>query len=236
MKILVADDDRDLLELVQFSLVQAGYEVITTQSGRAALESFARDSPDLVILDINMPDVSGYQVCRAIRQRSSTPVMMLTVRNMEDDLVKAYENGADEYVTKPFSPKTLIARVRALERRIPSASVDSLVVGDTRLDTISREVQIGEMRPISLTLLELKMVHALLLSAGRPLSSEKLLQQVWGRSGQSEQRALKQLIYRLRRKLRDANGAEELLQTTPGAGYRLLVSLAKNGAPVEAKI
>jgi len=208
MKILVADDDRDLLELVQFSLLQAGYEVITTQSGRAALESFARDSPDLVILDINMPDVSGYQVCRAIRQRSSTPVMMLTVRNMEDDLVKAYENGADEYVTKPFSPKTLIARVRALERRIPSASVDSLVVGDTRLDTISREVQIGEMRPISLTLLELKMVHALLLSAGRPLSSEKLLQQVWGRSGQSEQRALKQLIYRLRRKLRDANGAD----------------------------
>jgi len=236
MKILVADDDRDLLELVQFSLVQAGYEVITAQGGHAALESFARHSPELVILDINMPDLSGYQVCRAIRQRSSVPVMMLTVRNAEDDLVRAYENGADEYVTKPVSPKTLIARVRALQRRIPAASVDSLVVGDTRLDTISREVQIGELRPISLTLLELKMMHALLLSAGRPLSSEKLLQQVWGRSGQSEQRALKQLIYRLRRKLREANVTEDLLQTTPGAGYRLRVSPVKNGASVEAKI
>ena len=117
MKILVADDDLDLLGLVAYALSQAGYLVIKASDGPGALSTFDNESPDLVILDINMPGTSGFEVCTAIRARGDVPVMMLTARGEEQDLVKALELGADDYVTKPFSPKTLLARVKALLRR-----------------------------------------------------------------------------------------------------------------------
>jgi DNA-binding response OmpR family regulator len=117
MKILVADDDLDLLGLVAYALSQAGYLVIKASDGPGALSTFDSESPDLVILDINMPGTSGFDVCTAIRARGDVPVMMLTARGEEQDLVKALELGADDYLTKPFSPKTLLARVKALLRR-----------------------------------------------------------------------------------------------------------------------
>jgi len=117
MKILCADDDRDLLALIAFTLSQAGYLVVRAGDGTSAIRSFEAEAPDLVLLDINMPGASGFQVCEAIRAQSRVPVMMLTVRGEEEDLVRALELGADDYMTKPFSPRTLLARVKALLRR-----------------------------------------------------------------------------------------------------------------------
>src|SRR5277367_6155373 len=117
MKVLIADDDADLRELIGFTLAQAGYLVIKAHDGTAALRRFEEETPDLVVLDINMPGLTGFQVCEAIRQRSRVPVMMLTVRGEEEDLVRALGLGADDYLSKPFSPRTLLARIKALLRR-----------------------------------------------------------------------------------------------------------------------
>ncbi len=117
MKILIADDDRDLLGLIAFTLTQAGYLVVKAGDGPAAIHAFQGESPDLAVLDINMPGASGFQVCEAIRAQSRIPIMMLTVRGEEEDLIKALELGADDYLTKPSSPRTLLARIKALLRR-----------------------------------------------------------------------------------------------------------------------
>ena len=117
MKMLIADDDRDLRELIGFTLTQAGYLVLKTGDGPSALQTFENESPDLVVLDINMPGMSGFQVCESIRKRSRVPVIMLTVRGEEEDLVRALELGADDYLTKPFIPVTPLARIKALLRR-----------------------------------------------------------------------------------------------------------------------
>src|SRR6266542_699406 len=117
MKILVVDDDLELLSLIGFALRQAGYLVVEAADGGAALATFEREQPDLVILDVNLPVMSGFDVCRRIRAEAPTPIMMLTVRSSEEDQVRGLDGGADDYLTKPFSPRTLLARVRALRRR-----------------------------------------------------------------------------------------------------------------------
>src|SRR6478752_5232100 len=162
MKILVADDDLDLSGLVAYSLSQSGYLVVKAADGRAALAVFDAEAPDLVILDINMPGASGFEVCTAIRARGDVPVMMLTARGEEQDLVRALELGADDYLTKSFSPKTLLARVKALLRR---ASADrahaSLSAGRVTLDVEGYSVRIGGGEPIALTKLELRLLQML---------------------------------------------------------------------------
>src|ERR1043165_6206325 len=132
MKILCADDDKDLLALIAFTLSQAGYLVISAGDGASAIRSFESEAPDLVILDINMPGATGFQVCEAIRAQSRVPVMMLTVRGEEEDLVRALELGADDYMTKPFSPRTLLARVKALLRRAGLENSAPLAAGRQR--------------------------------------------------------------------------------------------------------
>jgi DNA-binding response OmpR family regulator len=122
MKILSADDDKDLLALIAFTLSQAGYLVIKASDGLSAIKAFEAESPDLVVLDINMPGASGFQVCEAIRTKSRVPVMMLTVRGEEEDLVRALELGADDYLTKPFSPRTLPAACSSMSRSTPRRS------------------------------------------------------------------------------------------------------------------
>ena len=135
MKVLIADDDAELRELIAFTLGQAGYLVIKASDGPGAVRLFAEESPDLVVLDINMPGLSGFQVCEAIRAHSRVPVMMLTVRGEEEDLVRALGLGADDYLTKPFSPRTLLARIRALLRRAGmTESSAPLAAGRVMLD------------------------------------------------------------------------------------------------------
>ena len=222
MKVLVADDDADLRELIGFSLMQAGYLVIKAGDGPAALRRFEEEAPDLVLLDINMPHLSGFQVCETIRTRSRVPVMMLTVRGEEEDLVRALGLGADDYLTKPFSPRTLLARVKALLRRAGMESTAPLAAGRVSLDLEEHTVRIGAAEPVRLTKLELRLLQMLLANAGHAVNSERLLTQVWGHRSGGDRQLLKQLVHRLRQKIESDPAAPALLRTA-AAGYKLVV-------------
>ena len=222
MKVLVADDDADLRELIAFTLTQAGYLVLKAADGAAALRRFAEDSADLVVLDINMPGLSGFQVCEAIRARSRVPVMMLTVRGEEEDLVHALGLGADDYLTKPFSPRTLLARVKALLRRAGMEPAAPLAAGRVALDLAEHTVRIAHGEAVQLTKLELRLLQMLLANAGHTVSSDRLLVQVWGHRSGGDRQLLKQLVHRLRQKI-EADPAAPVLLRTAAAGYKLQV-------------
>jgi DNA-binding response OmpR family regulator len=224
MKVLVADDDRDLLELIGFALSQAGFLVVKAPDGPTAVRLFDAESPDLVVLDINMPGASGFQVCEAIRARSRVPVMMLTVRSEEEDLVRALELGADDFLSKPFSPRTLLARIKALLRRAGMESAAAPVTaGRITLDLEDHTVQIAERAPVRLTKLELRLLQMLLAHAGRTVSSDRLLVHIWGHRNSGDRQLLKQLVHRLRQKIETDPALPTRLQTAAGAGYRLVV-------------
>jgi DNA-binding response OmpR family regulator len=223
VKLLIADDDHDLLALIGFTLSQAGYMVVKASDGAAAIKTFAAESPDLVLLDINMPHASGFQVCAHIREHSRVPVMMLTVRGEEEDLVKAIELGADDYLTKPFSPRTLLARIKALLRRAGVENSSPLAAGRVKLDAVEHLVQIGTKEPVRLTKLELRLLQMLLANAGHTVSSDKLLMHVWGHKGAGDRQLLKQLVHRVRQKIEVDPSNPQLLQTAAMAGYKLIV-------------
>jgi DNA-binding response OmpR family regulator len=222
VKVLIADDDADLRELIAFTLGQAGYLVLKAADGPAAVQLFEQESPDLVLLDINMPGLNGFQVCEAIRRRSQVPVMMLTVRGEEEDLVRALGLGADDYLNKPFSPRTLLARLKALLRRAGVESNAPLAAGRIRLDLEEYTVSIGEAAPVRLTKLELRLLQMLLANAGHSVNSERLLVQVWGHRSGGDRQLLKQLVHRLRQKIESDPAAPALLRTA-AAGYKLVV-------------
>jgi DNA-binding response OmpR family regulator len=222
MKVLVADDDGDLRELIAFTLMQAGYLVIKAGDGPAALKGFEEEGPDLVLLDINMPGLSGFQVCETIRARSRAPVMMLTVRGEEEDLVRALGLGADDYLTKPFSPRTLLARVKALLRRAGMENTAPLAAGRISLDLEEHTVRVGAHDPVRLTKLELRLLQMLLANAGHAVNSERLLVQVWGHRSGGDRQLLKQLVHRLRQKI-EADPAAPAVLRTAAAGYKLVV-------------
>jgi DNA-binding response OmpR family regulator len=222
MKVLVADDDADLRELIGFTLSQAGYLVVKASDGPSALRSFQQESADLVLLDVNMPGLSGFQVCEAIRASSRVPVMMLTVRGEEEDLVRALGLGADDYLNKPFSPRTLLARIKALLRRAGMENTAPLAAGRLTLDLEEHTVRIGSGEPVRLTKLELRLLQMLLANAGHAVTSERLLVQVWGHRSGGDRQLLKQLVHRLRQKIEVDPAAPALLRTA-AAGYKLVV-------------
>lgn len=223
MKVLIADDDKDLLALIGFTLAQAGYLAVKAGDGPGALKAFENEAPDLVVLDINMPGASGFQVCEAIRRTSRVPVMMLTVRGEEEDLVKALELGADDYLNKPFSPRTLLARIKALLRRAGMENTTPLAAGRVKLDTEDHTVQIGNASAVRLTKLELRLLQMLLANNGHTVNSDRLLMQVWGHRGAGDRQLLKQLVHRVRQKIEVDPANPQLLQTVAGAGYKLIV-------------
>jgi DNA-binding response OmpR family regulator len=224
VKILVADDDADLLDLVAYALGQAGYLVVKAADGNAAVEKFGAEAPDLAVLDINMPGLSGFEVCSLIRARSTVPIMMLTARGEEQDLVRALDLGADDYLGKPFSPRELLARVKALLRRARiERTTGPLVSGRVTLDIDDSTVRIGAGQPIVLTKLELRLMQALLAQAGRAVHSDRLLILVWGHRGAGDRQLLKQLVHRLRHKIEANPGVPQLLQTAAISGYKLVV-------------
>ena len=222
MKVLVADDDADLRELIAFTLVQAGYAVVKAADGALAVRRFQEENPDLVVLDINMPGLSGFQVCETIRAGSNVPVIMLTVRGEEEDLVRALGLGADDYLTKPFSPRTLVARVKALLRRAGLEANTPLAAGRVALDLEEHTVRIGSAEPVRLTKLELRLLQTLLASAGHAVGSDRLLAQVWGHRSGGDRQLLKQLVHRLRQKIEPDPAAPALLRTA-ASGYKLVV-------------
>jgi len=156
VKLLLVDDDADLRAVTTFALQQAGFLVVGAGSVPGAIAEFEKEQPDLVLLDINLPGGSGFDACRAIRRASRVPIMMLTVRGEEEDLVRALELGADDYLTKPFSPRTLIARVKALLRRAGLEAAGRTELGELVLDAESLTLRVGALRAVRLTRLEFR--------------------------------------------------------------------------------
>ena len=228
MKILAVDDDLELLRLISFALRQAGYLLVEAQDGPAAIAAFENERPDLVILDVNMPRLNGFEVLKRIRATGSkTPVMMLTVRATEEDQVRGLDLGADDYLAKPFSPRTLLARVRALLRRAGADQpVSALSAGDLVLDPESQELRVRSEKPVRLTNLEFRLLQLLLANGGRTLSSDRLTSHVWGYRGTGDRQLLKQLVHRLRRKIESDPGSPRYLLTVGGIGYSLNASPA----------
>jgi DNA-binding response OmpR family regulator len=225
MKLLVVDDDPELRPLVGFALRQAGYVVVEAPSGEEALRLLDRELPDLMVLDVNLPGIDGFEVLKRTRTRardaSALPILMLTVRGEEEDLVRGLDLGADDYLTKPFSPRTLLARVRALLRRArQEAPARPTAVGALVLDEERHLLRVAD-RQVSLAPLELRLLQLLLAQAGRTVAPERLVRHLWGGSVSAGREHLKQLVYRLRHKIEDDPMAPRLLRTDPGAGYRL---------------
>jgi DNA-binding response OmpR family regulator len=221
VKLLLVDDDADLRAVTSFALQQAGFLVVGAGSVETANETFQKEQPDLVLLDINLPGGTGFDVCSAIRRTSRVPIMMLTVRGEEEDLVRALDLGADDYLTKPFSPRTLIARVRALLRRAGLESGGRTEVGDLVLDAESLTLRIGPERSVRVTRLEFRLLQLLLAHAGQPVHTDRLLAHVWGHKGGGDRQVLKQLVHRLRLKLGEDSEVASRIETIPAIGYRV---------------
>jgi DNA-binding response OmpR family regulator len=221
MKILIVDDDPDLLDIIVFALQQAGFLPLKATAGQRALELVQSEQPDLGILDVNMPSMSGFELIRSIRQQSPMPLLMLTVRSEEHDIVRALELGADDYLTKPFSPRVLVARVRALLRRAGSDAENLLSFGALSLNIEFMTLTGLAQDPVQLTQLELRFLQLLFAHNGNVVSTERILSHVWGGRADGNRQLLKQLVHRIRTKLKNACGEDEFLQTVPNVGYRL---------------
>jgi DNA-binding response OmpR family regulator len=221
MKVLLVDDDPDLLAVTTFALQQAGFLVVKATDGVAALVAFDRERPDLAVLDINMPRMNGFELAERLRRKSQIPLIMLTARSEEDDVLRALGLGADDYLTKPFSPKILIARIRALLRRAEQDAATALEVGTLRLRVDDLRLEgIGDS-PIRLTPLELRLLQLLFANAGRTVVTDRILTHVWGHRAGGNRQLLKQLVHRLRQKIESDPKAPRLLRTVPNAGYLL---------------
>lgn len=221
MKALVVDDDRVLAELVTFALHREGFQVIQAHDGEAALRRWAEEEPDVIVLDVNMPKADGFAVCRRIRAEDDIPIIMLTVRGDEDDIVRGLELGADDYIPKPFSPRQLVARIHAVLRRAgrtPTLAVRQ--VGVLTLDPARREVQVAGGDPIALTPLECQLLEFLMLNAGHVLTHNAIIDHVWGPEG-ADRDMLRQVVHRLRDKIEPDSSEPIYIETVPGLGYGL---------------
>jgi DNA-binding response OmpR family regulator len=229
MKVLVVDDDRVLADLVSFTLRRAGYEAVIAGDAASALRRWVEDKPDFLILDVNLPGTAdlqdGFAICRRIRSESDVPIILLTVRGEEKDIVYGLEAGADDYILKPFSPRQLVARVHAVMRR-------SQGIGNSRPATFSvdglefnpklREVVLGEDAPKTLTQLESRLLEALMINAGQALTFDDLISDVWGPGGGTAE-MLRQLVRRLRSKVEKDPAHPHYIQNLPGLGYAFLL-------------
>lgn len=219
-KILIADDDLALSDVLAFSLRRAGYDIALAHDGRQAIEGYRRELPDLIVLDWMMPFIDGLEVCTRIRAESNVPIVMLTVRNADDDVITALEAGADEYITKPFSPRQLIARIQAILRRTGSERIETLRAGSLSLNVERHEAYWDNRGTFHLTRLETRLLQALIQNSGIVLTNESLILRVWGPEGATNE-MLKQLVYRLRNKLEPDPNSPSLIETIPNAGYSL---------------
>jgi DNA-binding response OmpR family regulator len=225
--VLVVDDERNIVDLVRLYLEKEGFGVITAADGEAALAIHARQDPDLVILDLMLPRIDGLEVCREIRRRGGTPVLMLTARSDDVDTIVGLELGADDYVTKPFNPRALVARVKAILRRADGdrRSIRPIEVGELRIDLRRREATIAGRRLV-LRPRELDLLAALARDPGVVMTRDGLLETVWGTDFPGETRTVDVHVAEVRKQLGDAGPS---IETVRGYGYRLLAGPA--GAP-----
>ena len=223
-RVLVIEDDVDVLRLVRSYLEREGFEVLVESDGEAGVRRALADAPDLVVLDWMLPKLGGPGVLERLRRTAPTPVIMLTARSDETDRVVGLELGADDYVTKPFSPRELVARVRAVLRRqqraaLPSGEQSPVVVGGLRLEPSARRADV-EGREVLLTTLEFDLLHALARAPGRVFERSELIERVWGPSYEGADRVVDVHVSNLRQKLAAAGG-EGLVRTVRGVGYAI---------------
>lgn len=226
-KILVVDDEQSITDLLEYNLRRNGYRVVVARDGRQALRLAQAEHPDLVILDLMLPGLDGLDICRALRRESSIPIIMLTARDEEVDRVVGLELGADDYVTKPFSVRELMARVKAVLRRAASGEINVAAdvasvhrIGPLEVDALSHKAWL-EGKPLPLTHLEFELLETLACHAGQVLSRHQLLDQVWGYDYYGDTRAVDSAIRRLRAKLDAAGGNPAIISTIRSVGYRL---------------
>lgn len=220
-KILVVDDEHKIVDLVKVYLDKAGFRVLTAADGEAALAAFRSERPHLVILDLNLPKIDGLDVCRGLRRESDVPIIMLTARDEEMDRLIGLELGADDYVTKPFSPRELVARVKAVLRRAaPDSGRDGeIVAGDLAIDPARYEVRRGTS-VLDLTATEFKLLYALASSPGRVFSRLQLLDRVQGDAFEGYERTIDAHIKNLRQKIEPEPQKPRYILTVFGVGYK----------------
>ena len=225
MKVLVVDDDRVIADLVVFTLRRTGHEALIANDAISAIRRWTEDEPDLIILDINLPGApgleDGFAICRRIRSESNIPVILLTVRAEEEDIIRGLEAGADDYILKPFSPRQLMARVQAVMRRFQATNTGqqaALSAQGLDFNPRLREVTFSNGTTKSLTQLESRLLESLMLNAGQVLTSDDLISDIWGAGGGSAE-MLRQLVKRLRSKVEADSATPRYIQNLPGLGY-----------------
>jgi len=220
MKVLIVDDDLALADVLSFTMRRSGYEVIAAHDGQTALQRWQAESPDLIILDINIPKLDGLSVCRQIRDQDDTPIIILSVRGEEDDIVDGLKLGADDYIVKPFSPRQLVARAEAVLRRTSNHAIFPAMItaGDLTLDSSRPEVRRDGQVVARLTRLECRLLEVLMLNKGQVMLNETLIDHIWGPVG-GDKMMLKQLIYRLRHKIEADPSNPTYVENVPGMGY-----------------
>ena len=225
-KILVVDDEKPISDIIKFNMAKEGYEVLTAFDGREALEVFAAENPDIIILDLMLPEIDGLEVARTIRKTSNVPIIVLSAKDTEFDKVIGLEIGADDYVTKPFSNRELQARVKALLRRSEFAADPQLeneadteiVIGDLHILPDAFLVQKGN-KELDLTHRELELLYHLATHVGQVMTREHLLETVWGYDYFGDVRTVDVTVRRLREKIEDTPGRPEYILTRRGVGY-----------------
>ena len=220
--ILVVDDEPQLRRAMKATLTDLGYSVIESKSGEEALEVLRRDTPDLILLDLNMPGIGGLETCRAIRETSDVPIIVLSVRDTERDKVQVLDAGADDYVTKPFGIQELLARIRAAIRRVPSSgdAPERVVVSpELEIDFAARRAIVNG-KSVRLTPKEFDLLKFLVDHANKPIPHRKLLQTVWGPDYGDEVEYLRVVVNQLRKKLEPVPAKPQYLLTEPWVGYR----------------
>jgi two-component system response regulator RegX3 len=223
-KILVVEDEASFSEALEFLLGKEGFSVVSAETGAEALRKFDQGGIDLVLLDLMIPEVSGTEVCRQIRTKSRVPIIMLTAKDSEVDKVVGLEIGADDYVTKPYSSRELVARIHTVLRRNSGEAVDNepgvMTVGQIRMDIDRHQVAVNGI-PVSLPLKEFELLEFLMRNAGRVLTRMQLIDRVWGSDYVGDTKTLDVHIKRLRAKIETDPANPTLIQTVRGLGYKM---------------
>jgi len=226
LKVLVVDDDVDLLDLTTYALRREGFNVLAAVDGTQALQRWEAEKPDIILLDANLPKLNGFEICRRIRHECDIPIIMLTARDDEEDIVRGFQLGADDYVTKPFSAKQLTARMKAVLRRSQNdpyqQAVSELRVGNLVLDLQSHET-VKDGKAVQLTPLEFRTLFMLAMNANRVIPYSRLVEYAWGYE-KGDANLLKTHICHIREKLELPLGKMEGICAVPGVGYRFIPS------------
>lgn len=229
MKIMVADDDRDMVDLLSYWLKGHGYDVIRAFDGEQAVKRWRETLPDLVILDVQMPKLDGFEVCRQMRSETNSMVLILTAHDREDDEIRGLEMGADDYLRKPFSPRQLLARIKAIMRRSTNirgnANSSAITVGTVTLDTMRHEVNRDGVK-VRLTPTESRLLHLLITHTGQVLTTDTIIERVWGYDEAGDSGLVKTHIRHLRQKVEPDPNSPQYITTVPGVGYTFTTPIA----------